>query len=184
MSHAGNLYEADRLPQAGTTFLSSTALAGPALGRLRIAPRSHQTIQLNVQLWVGLAQTLAATARLAQPRTHFKIGACLLGPPTRPALCVSCSVTSPWRRSPHSHHPNHRHALQSPPNAAALAHPTPMQATGTSIRSALSRIQPAFRFRTHSLQLIKLFMRESLLAHWPIQPAKVFELRCFRGGGY
>jgi len=57
------------------------ALAGPAQGRLRIAPRQrrHQTIQLNVQLWVGLAQTLAATVRLAQPRTHFKIGAAFSG---------------------------------------------------------------------------------------------------------
>jgi hypothetical protein len=50
--------------------------ARPILARPRsLNCGSHQTIQLNVQLWVGLAQTLAATARLAQPRTHFKIGA-------------------------------------------------------------------------------------------------------------
>jgi hypothetical protein len=34
-----------------------------------------------------------------------------------------------------------------------------MQAIGTSIRSALSRTQPAFRFRTHLPNFIKLFMR-------------------------
>jgi hypothetical protein len=39
-----------------------------------------------------------------------------------------------------------------------------MQAIGTSIQSALLRTQPAFRFRTHLLNFIKLFLRGALLS--------------------
>ena len=72
----------DRVPlQRQLLREMARALAGPAQGRLWIAPRqrSHQAIQLNAQLRVGLAQPLAPTARLAQSRTDFRIGAAFSG---------------------------------------------------------------------------------------------------------
>jgi hypothetical protein len=60
-----------------------------------------------------------------------------------------------------------------------------MPAIGTSTRSALSRLQSAYRFRTHLEKIIKLFMRDALLTltcAWPLHNDRCpIDIRVYQG---
>jgi len=57
--------------------------------------------------------------------------------------------------------PIHTLALRSPPSADAHVHPVPMPAIYTSTRSALWRLQSAYRFKPYIANFIKLFLRDA-----------------------